>query len=1046
MFSRFFIERPIFATVLAILMVLAGGVCILVLPIAQYPDIVPPVVQVSASYPGADPDVIADTVAAPIEQQVNGVDNMSYMSSQSSADGKYVLSVTFELGTDPDMNTVLTQNRVAAAISQLPPEVQRLGVTTKKVSSALVIVVTLSSPDGQYDELFLSNYMKLNVLDVINRIPGVGDVMSIPGMDYSMRLWLDADKLEARNITVDEIVDALQQQNVQVAAGQIGQPPMPSDQTYQLNIKTLGRLVTVEQFEDIIVKKGTGTRVLRLKDVAKVELGGSAYDYHSLMDGKPSSTMLIYQSPGSNIIEVTERVTATMEQLKKRFPTGLEYTIVYKIADFVEASIQEVVTTLFEAFVLVILVVFIFLQNWRATLIPLIAIPVSLIATFAVMALLGFSINLITLFGLILAIGIVVDDAIIVVENVERNMAEFGLSPKEAAIRTMNEVTGAVIGTTLVLMAVFVPPIFMGGITGELFRQFAITIAVATIFSSVNALTLSPAMSALLIKPATGEKNRFFRSFNRFFDRATNSYTKIVGMCVRRLAVMMLLFVGLLALGYFSITGVPTGFLPLEDDGLVLVNIQLQDGASLPRTLEVVKEAGKIAGEQEGVRSSTGLVGYSLIDRARSNLGTLILALEPWGERLPKGLSRQAIMDKLNAQFQTIEEAIVFTFTLPPIIGLGTGGGFEMQLLDRTSLGFEALQNAGQELSIAANEQPDLDSVYATFRATYPNLFVDVDRTKALSLDVPLGQVFSTMQTFLGSTYINDFNMFSRTWQVRAQAESRFRRKPEDIYRLKVRNSNGQMIPMGTLAEVRYEVGPMRVDRYNLFPTAKVLGSNAPGYSSGQALETMEALARDVLPPGMGYEWTNMAYQEKKAAGQGTIIFALAIVAVVLILAALYESWADPFAVVLVVPMAVLGAATGLLIRGMDNNLYTQVGLVLLVGLASKNAILIVEFARDARTKGMGVIQAAVEGSQLRFRAILMTALSFIFGVLPLVVASGAGAVSRQSVGTAVFSGMLGATILGVFFTPVLYVLMQGRKARNEPTGKDSPPIDAAGI
>lgn len=1030
MLSRFFIERPIFAAVLSIMMVMAGGISIFVLPVAQYPNIVPPVVQVTAQYPGADPEVIADTVAAPIEQQVNGVDNMVYMSSQSSADGKYVLSVTFELGTDIDMNTVLTQNRVAAAISQLPQDVQRLGVTTKKVSSALVTVISFSSPEGTYNEIFLSNYLTLHIIDVINRIPGVGNVMVFPGQDYAMRVWLDADKLEARKLTVNEVVDALQEQNVQVAAGQIGQPPVPANQTYQLNVKTLGRLETEKQFGDIIVKKGEGTRVIRVKDVAKVQLAGRAYDYHSLLNGKPAATMLIYQTPGSNIVELTDRIDRTLEELKEDFPPGLEYEIVYKIADFVETSIREVITTLFEAFVLVILVVFIFLQNWRATLIPIIAIPVSLIATFAVMALLGFSINLITLFGMILAIGIVVDDAIIVVENVERNMSEFGLSPREAAIRSMEEVTGAVIGTTLVLMAVFVPPVFLGGITGQLFRQFALTIAVATLFSSINALTLSPAMSALLIKPTTGEKNQFFRAFNRIFDRATGSYTKIVAIFVRRVGIVMLIFAGLVALGFLGFQRIPTGFLPLEDDGLVLVNVQLQDGASLPRTLDVVRTTSKIAGEQEGVRSTMGLVGYSMIDAARSNLGSMVVALEPWDKRLAKGLTRQAIMQSLQAKFNAIEEAIVFTYTLPPIIGLGTGGGFEMQLLDKTSMGFEALQNAGQELMVAANRQPGLDSVYATFRATYPSLFVDVDRTKALSLDVPLQQVFATMQTYLGSTYVNDFNLFGRTWQVRAQAESRFRRKPEDIPRLKVRNEKGQMIPLGTLVDVRYQVGPMRVDRYNLFPTAKVLGSAAPGYSSGQALQTMEELARKVLPAGMGFEWTNMAYQEKKAAGQGTIIFVLAIVAVILILAALYESWTDPLAVVLVVPMAVLGAAVGLLIRGMDNNLYTQVGLVLLVGMASKNAILIVEFARDARTQGMGVIEAAVEGARLRFRAILMTAFSFILGVVPLVVASGAGAVSRQSVGTAVFAGMMGATMLGVFFTPTLYVLMQGRRAR----------------
>jgi HAE1 family hydrophobic/amphiphilic exporter-1 len=1032
MFSRYFIERPIFAGVIAIVMVMVGLICIFVLPVSQYPDIVPPVVQVTATYPGADPKTIADTVAAPIEQQVNGVDNMLYMSSSSSADGTYSLSVTFELGSDIDMCTVLTQNRVAAAISQLPQEVQRLGVTTKKVSTALVIVVSLYSPDERYDEIFLSNYLTLNLKDVITRIPGVGDLMDIPRKDYAMRIWLDADKLEARKLTVNEVVDALAEQNIQVAAGQIGQSPVPKDQIYQLNVNTLGRLTTAEQFSDIIIKRGEGTRVLRLRDVAEVDLGGRAYDYHSLLNNKPSATMLIYQTPGSNIIELTREVEKTMARLKESFPAGLEYKIVYRIADFVEASIQEVVITLFQAFLLVILVVFIFLQNWRATLIPLIAIPVSLIGTFAVMAIMGFSINMITLFGLVLAIGIVVDDAIVVVENVERNMHENGLGPREAAVKSMEEVSGAVIGTTMVLMAVFVPPVFMGGITGEMFRQFALTIAVATLFSSLNALTLSPALSGLIMKPSKGEKNAFFRWFNRVFDRATDSYTGIVKIAVRRLGIMAILYIGLTVAGGYGFGSVPTGFLPLEDDGLILVNAQLPDGASLPRTMDVMKEVGDIARDQPGVVNSVGLVGYSLIDKARSNMGGLIVTLAPWEERLPKGLSRDVVLGRLQKKFRDIEEAIVFAYTMPPIIGLGSGGGFEMQLLDKRDLGFQALENAGSELMIAGNRTPGLQSVMATFRASYPNLFVELDRTKALSLDVPLKEVFSTMATYLGSTYVNDFNMFSRTWQVRAQAQSEFRRKPEDIAKLKVRNTHGDMVPLGTLVDVRYEVGPMRVDRYNLFPTSKVMGSPAPGYSTGQALNTMEQLADQTLPPGMGYEWTNMAYQQKKASGQGALIFGFAIIMVILILAALYESWTDPFAVVLVVPMAILGAAAGLLIKGMDNNLYTQVGLVLLVGLASKNAILIVEFARDARKTGMGVLEAAVEGSRLRFRAILMTAFSFILGVIPLVIASGAGAVSRQSVGVAVFAGMLGATILGVFFTPAIYVFMQGNRAIKE--------------
>jgi hydrophobe/amphiphile efflux-1 (HAE1) family protein len=1028
MLSRFFIERPILASVVSILIVFAGAVSILGLPISQYPEIVPPVVQVTASYPGADPRVIAETVAAPIEQQVNGVENMLYMSSQSAADGSYTLNVTFELGTNIDMNTVLTQNRVSAALAQLPEDVQRQGVITKKVSSALVLVMSVFSPDNRYDDLFLTNYVTINMKDTLSRIPGVGNIVLYPNKDYSMRVWLDADKLRARDLTVDDVVSALRAQNVQVASGQLGQPPVPNDQVYQLSVNTLGRLTHVEQFGDVILKTGEGTRAIRVKDVGTVDLGGKGYDFLSLFNGKPAATLVIYQSPGSNAIEVTNQLLKTLEELKKNFPQGIEYRSLYKISDFVNASIHEVIKTLFEAFVLVVIVVFIFLQRWRATLIPMITIPVSLIGTFAVMALLGFSINMVTLFGLVLAIGLVVDDAIVVVENVERNMAEFGLSPKEAAIKSMEEVSGAIIGITLVLMAVFVPPAFLGGITGQLFRQFSLTIAITMFFSAINALTLSPALCALILQPGGhGSENVFFRLFNNAFNQTTDWYARIVSLAVRRIALMMMLFVGLVLLTGVAYNRVPTGFLPLEDDGLVLVNVQMPDGATLDRTKNVVEQAGKFIGETEGVLSWGALVGYSMIDAARSNLATIFVPLQPWEERLAKGRSRDVIMKELSANFQKIFDGTVFTYTLPPVIGLGTGGGFEMQLLDKGDLGFRSLEQTGTELAAAGNQQPDLQTVLATFRATYPNVYIDIDRTKALALKIPLQSVFDTLQTFLGSAYVNDFNKFSRTWQVRVQGESMFRRNPEDISRLFVRNTEGKMIPLGTLIDARYEVGPMRVDRYNLFPTAKIMGQNAPGYSSGQALQTMETLADKILPPGMAFDWTNMAYQEKKAAGKAIITFVAAILVVILILAGLYESWADPISVVLVVPLAILGAAVGLLIGGMDNNVYTQVGLVLLVGLSAKNAILIVEFAREARSKGQGVLEAVTEASRLRFRPILMTSLAFILGVLPLVTASGAGAVSRQSVGTAVFAGMIGVTVLGVFFTPALYVLMQKR-------------------
>ena len=1036
MLSRFFINRPIFASVISLLIVLAGTTCVFVLPIAQYPDITPPVVQVKAFFPGADPKVIADTVASPIEQEINGVEGMLYMSSTSAADGSYTLNVTFELGTNIDMATVLTQNRVSSAIPRLPQEAQRQGVTTKKVSSALVAVLCVYSPDGRYDDLYLTNYVSLRIKDELSRIKGVGNVEVFPQKDYGMRLWLDPKKMESRSITTNDVVDALQQQNVQVAAGAIGQRPSPKGQDFQLNVNTLGRLSDESQFEDIIVKTGEGGRLTRVKDIARVELGGKSYDTFSIFNAKPAATMIIYQSPGSNAMQVADDVNKVMDRLKGDFPPGLEFKAIYEISRFISSSIHEVIKTLFEAFLLVFIVVFIFLQDWRATLIPAITIPVSLVGTFAVMAMLGFSINMVTLFGMVLAIGIVVDDAIVVVENVERNMSQLALGPKEAAIRAMEEVTGPIIGITLVLMAVFVPAAFMGGITGELYRQFSLTIAITTLFSAINALTLSPALCALLLRSGHGRKNIFFRAFNRAFDKITLTYSNIVKISLRRVGLAMVLFVGLVGLTAFGFIKVPTGFVPLEDDGMILVNVQMPDGASLDRTEAIVLKVGSILSDTDGVSSYGALGGYSMIDGAAPNLATFFAPLTPWDDREKKGKSREAIIQELTSRFRKIEDGMVFAFTLPPIFGLGTGGGFELQLQDKSGLGLEAMQNYGSVLARAANEQPSLTNVFSTFRANVPNVFVDVDREKVHNLGVSLQTVFDAMSAYLGSAYVNDFNKFGRTWQVKVQADTAFRSKPEDILRLQVRNKDGKMLPLGAMATVRDSVGPLKVDRYNLYASAKVMGAPAPGYSSGQALNSMEKLAKIKLPVGMGYEWTAMAYQEKKTGNQAVVVFGLAILVVLLILAAQYESWADPFSVVLVVPMAVLGAVIALLIRHMDNNIYTQVGLVLLVGLSAKNAILIVEFAREMRAKGMGVVDAAIEGSKLRFRPILMTSFAFITGVLPLVVATGAGAVSRQALGTAVFAGMLGATVLGIFFTPVLYVFMQrisnvGGKSQN---------------
>ena len=1030
MLSRFFIDRPIFASVISIFIVIAGSVSIFTLPIAQYPDITPPMVQVTAYYPGADPEVIADTVAAPIEQEVNGVEGMMYMSSSSSSNGQYTLKITFELGTDIDMATVLVQNRVQKATAKLPESVQRQGVSSKKQSTNIVNIMCLYSSDGKLDDLYITNYTTIRIKDQLTRIKGVGDIFIAPDKEYGMRIWLDPDRMQHNGLTTSDVLEALREQNVQVAAGQIGQQPVPEGQDYQLTVRTLGRLSEVEQFEDIVVKRGERGRITRIKDVARVELGGKNYDTMSFMNGMPAATIIVYQAPGSNALDVAERVTKKMNELRKDFPAGLDYRTVYDSSLFVRASIHEVVKTLFEAFVLVFVVVFIFLQNWRTTLIPSITIPVALVGTFSVMALLGFSINMITLLGLVLAIGIVVDDAIVVVENVERNMTQLGLSARDATVKAMEEITGAIIGITLVLMAVFVPASFLGGISGQLYRQFSLTIAVTTLFSAINALTLSPALCAILLKKEDhGRKNIFFRKFNSVFDRITESYSRTVTMLLRKMSVAVVAFICLVALTYIGFIRVPTGFLPDEDDGLLLVNLQLPDGASLERTQKVMETVADIINSVGGVETFTLMPGYSIIDGVGPNLGGGFISLKPWDERLSKGQTRDAMMMEMAKKFYGVQEAaLLFPFALPPISGLGVSSGFDMQVQDALGLGIDRLAEATDDIVQAAGAQPALMSVNSSFRADTPTLFADVDRVKALDLRVPLKSVFDTMQAFLGSEYVNDFNKFGRTWQVRVQADSIFRRKPEDIGKLQVRSLDGKIIPLSAFVRVEETLGPQRIDRYNMFTSARVSGQPAQGYSSGQALSTMESLAAQRFPQGISYEWTGMAFEEKKAGGQIGLVFGLAVVVVLLILAAQYESWTDPISVILIVPLGVLGAAAGLLARGMDNNLYTQVGLILLVGLSAKNAILLVEFAREARAHGAGYMEAAIEGSKLRFRPILMTSFSFILGVLPLVVATGAGAASRQSMGTAVFAGMLGVTILGVFFTPVMYVLMQKLK------------------
>jgi len=1025
MISKFFIEHPIFASVISIVIVIAGAVSVGVLPIAQYPEITPPTVEVSTNYPGGNARVVAETVAAPIEQEVNGVENMIYMSSTSASDGSYTLTVSFEVGTDLDMAQVLVQNRVKLAEAKLPEEVKRQGINTKKKSTNIVMIISLFSPDDRFDELYLSNYATLRLRDVLSRIDGVGDVSVFPASDYSMRIWLDPPQLKSRNLTTEDVLAAIGEQNVQVAAGQIGQPPAPPGQSFQYTVNVLGRLTDIEQFEDIIIKTGEGGRITRLKDIARIDLGGKSYDLTSGLTGKPSASVLIYQLPGANALNVAKQLYATMEELQTYFPEGLQYTIPYDTTIFVEQSIREVFVTLFQAAGLVFLVLFIFLQDWRATVVPAVTIPVSLIGTLAVMLAMGFSLNMLTLFGLVLAIGIVVDDAIVVVEATATHI-EQGLKAKEAAIKAMNEVSGPVVATTLVLLAVFVPSAFLPGITGQMYRQFALTIAISTIFSSINALTLSPALAALLLRPPKKRKNVFFRGFDAVFRKTENVYAGMVKTFVRRTAIMLLLFLGLLCLTGWQFTRLPTGFLPIEDQGYVMASIQLPDASSLERSQAVLDRIDGILSKTPGIQDWVSLGGYSLIDGTNaSNMATVFVVMKPWEERPGPDLSMAAILANLQRQFFQIQEAIVFVFAPPAIPGLGVAGGFQMQLQDRGDVGLGELQQMVREIVQAGNAQSGLTNLNSTFRADVPQLFAEVDRTKAKTIQVPLSSVFNTLQTYLGSYYVNDFNKFGRTWQVKVQADHQFRMEPDDIRRLDMRDAGGKMVPIGTLVSVDQILGPQTILRYNLYPSASITGEAAPGFSSGQALNLMEQMADRILPASMGYEWTGMSFQEKKVGSEAIMVFALAIVLVFLVLAAQYESWSNPVAVILVVPLAVLGTVVALVMRGFDNNVYTQIGIVLLIGLASKNAILIVEFAMAEREKGKGIREAAMDAAKLRFRPILMTAISSIAGFMPLVVAAGAGAASRQAIGTGVVGGMVAATVMSLIFTPVFFVVMQ---------------------
>jgi multidrug efflux pump len=1032
-FSHFFIDRPIFAMALSILVVLAGGVAYLTLPVAQYPEIVPPTVQIQATYPGADPQVLADTVAAPIEEQVNGVENMLYLSSQMTSDGNVTITVTFSLGTDIDKAQVLVQNRVSIAQARLPQEVQALGVSTLKQSPNLLMVVNLVSPDGTYRPEYVSNYALTQVKDPLSRLYGVGNVQIFGERDYSMRIWLDPNRMYGHSLTVNDVISAVQAQNVQVAAGQLGAEPARKGTEFTLTINTLGRLITPDQFKQIIVKRGSNGQIVYLADVADVELGAANYGTTSSLDGKPSIALGMYQLPGSNALAASKAVRAKMKELSAFFPAGLEYRIVYDPTQFVQESVNAVYHTLFEAVILVFIVVLVFLQSWPATIIPLLAVPVSLIGTFGVMAALGFSLNNLSLFGLVLAIGIVVDDAIVVVENVERNIEE-GLEPKAATRKAMDEVGGPVVVIAVVLSAVFIPTAFVSGITGQFYRQFALTIAVSTLISAFNSLTLSPALAALLLKDKGAKPDLFtrvldlvlgwfFRGFNSTFSATMTGYSRIVGRLLRLSVVVLPVYLGLLFLTCVGFEIVPSGFIPTQDQGYLVVLGQLPDGASLQRTEVAREQLSSIIRKMPGVDHTVEIGGFYVLDASnRTNTLTFFVTLKPFAERENNAAqSATSILAAIRRQANQIPDALVLAFPPPPVQGIGNAGGFKLQIEDRRSAGLAALNEAANAVIAKARQQPGLAGLFTSYRYNVPQIHLDIDRRKAETLDVPVNSVFSALQTYLGSDYINDFNFLGRVYEVYAEAGPQFRDKVENIRQLYTRNNSGEMVPLSTLLNVRETVGPDKVMHYNLYPSADINGATLPGVSSGQAIQMMEQICRETLPPQFGFEWTELSLQQILAGNSAVYIFPLCVVFVFLVLAGLYESWALPVSIILIVPMCLLAAITGLFLRQMDNNIFTQIGFVVLVGLACKNAILIVEFAKQEIDRGRDRFTAATDAARLRLRPILMTSFAFTLGVLPLVVAKGPGAEMRQALGTAVFSGMIGVTLFGIFLTPVFF-------------------------
>jgi len=1040
--SQFFINRPIFAGVLSTLILLAGLISLPQLPISEYPEVVPPTVVVRTAYPGANPKIIAETVAGPLEQAITGIEGMLYQASQATADGVMTLTITFKLGTDIDRAQVLVQNRVAQALPKLPQDVQRIGVTTAKASPNITVAVFLYSPDGRYDQTYIANYAALRVKDELARLEGVGDVQAWGGGNYSMRIWLDPEKVASRDLTASDVVNAIREQNIQVAAGQLGAPasgirelddgsPQPN---FQLAINTQGRLVEEADFENIIVKTGGDGQITRLRDVARVELGSDNYALRALLDGQTAVGIGVFQRPGSNAIAISDSVRARMAELKKDFPQGLEYDVAYDPTVFVRGSIKAVVKTLFEAILLVVLVVIVFLQSWRASVIPLIAVPVSLIGTFAVMHLFGFGLNALSLFGLVLAIGIVVDDAIVVVENVERNI-ENGLSPFAATRQAMKEVTGPILATALVLCAVFIPTAFISGLSGQFYKQFALTIAISTLISAFNSLTLSPALSAVLLKPHGAAPDRFqrginaafgwfFRPFNRFFTRASNGYVHSVSRVMRASGIALFVYGGLILLTWLGFASTPTGFVPEQDKQYLVSYAQLPDAATLDRTERVIRRMGEIDLQTPGVKNSIAFPGLSINGFTNSpNAGISFESLESFEERSGKNQSASEVAGQLKSQFDKIQDAQVGVFSPPPVEGLGTIGGFKMQIEDRGNLGFEELHRQMQNLIAKAQQRPELKDIFTSYQINVPQVAANIDREKAKAAGIALPDLFDTMQVYLGALYVNDFNRFGRTYQVNVQAEPEFRLNAADIGKLKTRNADGDMVPLAAFVSVEETAGPDRVMHYNGYLTADLNGAPADGYSSGQAQAAIEEVVQQELTNGMAYEWTDLTYQQILAGNTMAYVFPLVVLLVFLVLAAQYESLSLPLAVILIVPMVLLSAIVGVQLSGSDNNIFTQIGLIVLVGLACKNAILIVEFARDREAQGESTWQAVLDACRLRLRPILMTSIAFIMGVVPLVFSSGAGSEMRHAMGVAVFSGMLGVTLFGLLLTPVFYLL-----------------------